>query len=94
MTPERFQQLRELENKLGPLREDARLAALREIVAAWEQDLFDSLARKLAAGTEIDQRWLDERRGRVRGAKEILDEPYEIERKLQAELAKQAEGGK
>lgn len=89
MTPERFERLRELENKLGPLREDPRLNTLRQIVGEWEQDLFDSLAKKLAAGVEIDQRWLDERRGRIRGAKEILDEPYEIERKLQAELAKQ-----
>lgn len=92
MTPEKFERLRELETKLGPLRDDPRLNTLREIVAEWEKDLLDSLARKLAAGTEIDQRWLDERRGRVRGAKEILEEPHEIERKLQAELAKQTEG--
>ena len=91
MTPEKFERLRELETKLGPLRDDPRINTLREIAAEWEKELLDSLAKKLAGGIELDQRWLDERRGRIRGAKEILDEPYEIERKLQAELAKQGD---
>ena len=85
----RLTELRDLESRIGALRDDPRLNALRDIVAEFEQDTLKSLAMKLAAGTVIDQRWLDERRGWIRGAREILDEPFEVERKLQQELAKQ-----
>lgn len=89
MKPERYAELRSQEQILAPLRDDPSFLALRQLAEQQESKFWHDFTEKAKRGQPIDPAEVEIERRAFRKARAWLGEPYEVERKLQQEIAKQ-----